>query len=136
MTELENSKLLGKTFLFAEEIMAGMLDLKISLVTVILTFVLFIGGMQFDNTDVAYGQLSSPYANCISMMMKGDFVQLNMDDDCNEAQWNEAVQHYKANGYANEESYMDMLGIKFIQLDSDKWVQDQADLDEYLKENK
>ena len=86
MTELENSKLLGKTFLFAEEIMAGMLDLKISLVTVILTFVLFIGGMQFDNTDVAYGQLSSPYANCISMMMKGDFVQLNMDDDCNEAQ--------------------------------------------------
>ena len=113
-----------------------MLDLKISLATVILTFVLFIGGMQFDNTDVAYGQLSSPYANCISMMMKGDFVQLNMDDDCNEAQWNEAVQHYKANGYPNEESYMDMLGNKFIQLDSDKWVQDQADLDEYLKENK
>jgi len=29
-----------------------------------------------------------------------------------------------------------MLGSKFIQLSSDKWVQDQADLDEYLKENK
>ena len=111
-----------------------MLDLKISLTTVIFTFVLFIVGMQCDNTDVAYGQLSSPWANCFSMMMKGDFVQLNMDDGCNKAQWNEAVQHYKANGYPNEESYMDMLGSKFIQLDSDKWVQDQADLDEYLGE--
>ena len=69
------------------------------------------------------------------LIMEGDTVQLNMDDDCNESQWNEAVQHYKANGYPNEESYMDMLGSKFIQLDSDKWKQEQADLDEYLKEN-
>lgn len=68
-------------------------------------------------------------------MTKGEAVQLNMDDDCNETQWNEAVVYYKANGYPNEESYMDMLGSKFIQLNSDKWVQDQADLDEYLKEN-
>ena len=42
-------------------------------------------------------------------MMKGEAVQLNMDDDCNETQWNEAVAYYKANGYPNEESYMDML---------------------------
>jgi hypothetical protein len=86
--------------------------------------------------ETAYGQSSSPYANCISMMIKGDFVQLNMDDDCDESEWTAAVQYYKANGYPNEESYMDMFGSKLIQLDSDKWVQDQADLDEYLKENK
>ena len=103
---------------------------------IILTFVFFTGGMQFESVDVAYGQSSSPYANCISMMMKGDFVQLSMDDDCNESDWTAAVEHYKANGYPNEESYMDMLGSKFIQLSSDKWVQDKADLDEYLKENK
>jgi hypothetical protein len=113
-----------------------MLDFKIPLATTILTFVLLIVGMQFKGIDIAYGQSSSPYANCIMLMMEGDSVQLNMDDDCNEAQWNEAVQHYKANGYPNEESYMDMLGSKFIQLDSDKWKQEQAELDEYLKENK
>jgi hypothetical protein len=101
-----------------------------------LTFVSFTGGIQFERVDVAYGQSSSPYANCISVIMKGDFVQLSMDDDCNESEWTAAVQHYKANGYPNEDSYMDMIGSKFIELDSDKWVQDKADLDEYLKENK
>lgn len=113
-----------------------MLGLRLAVLTAILTFVLFTVGIQFVSVDVAYGQSSSPYSNCIVLMMEGDTVQLNMDDDCNETQWNEAVQHYKANGYPNEESYMDMLGSKFIQLDSDKWVQDQADLDEYFKENK
>jgi hypothetical protein len=87
-------------------------------------------------TSSAYGQSSSPYANCISLFMAGDVVQLTEDEDCNSSQWQEAVQYYKANGYPHEESYMDMLGSKFIQLDSDKWVQDQADLDAYLKENK
>jgi len=113
-----------------------MLDFKIWSARAILTFILLTGGMQLMKVDGAYGQSSSPYSNCIMLIMEGDSVQLNMDDDCNEAQWNEAVQYYKANGYPNEESYMDMLGSKFIQLDSDKWVQDQADLDEYLKENK
>jgi hypothetical protein len=45
-----------------------MLGLKVALTSAILTFVLFIGGMQFDNTDVAYGQSSSPYSNCILLM--------------------------------------------------------------------
>lgn len=110
-----------------------MLRIKILPVSVILIFILFAGGIGI---GTSYGQLSSPYSNCISLLMKDDFVQLNMDDDCNETQWNEAVQHYKANGYPNEESYMDMFGSKFIQLDSDKWKQEQADLDEYLKDNK
>jgi len=113
-----------------------LLGLKFTLPTTVLTFVLFTGVIQFTGVEVTYGQSSSPYANCIMLMMEGDSVQLNMDDDCNEDQWNKAVQHYKANGYPNEESYMDMLGSKFIQLDSDKWKQEQADLDEYLKENK
>jgi hypothetical protein len=107
-----------------------------SLLTLILTFVLLAGSIQFTSVDVAYGQSEAPYANCILMIIKDSFVQLNMDDDCNEAQRNEAVQHYKANGYPNEDSYMDMIGSKFIQLDSNKWIQDKADLDEYLKENK
>jgi hypothetical protein len=109
---------------------------KLALPTTILTIVLFTSGIQFVSVNVAYGQSSSPFSNCIMLMMEGDTVQLNMDDDCNEAQWNEAVQHYKANGYPNEESYMDMFGSKFIQLDSDKWKQEQAELDEYFKENK
>jgi hypothetical protein len=124
---------LQKPFLFLKLFSIGM---GFPYVSIILTFFLFTGVIGWNSVYIGYGQLSSPYANCVSMMMKGDFVQLNMDDDCNEAQWNEATQHYKANGYPNEESYMDMLGSKFIQLSSDKWVQDQADLDQYLKENK
>ena len=111
-----------------------LLDFKIWPATVILTFVLlFAGGIGI---ETAYGQSSAPFANCISLFMAGDAVQLTEDEDCSSSQWQEAVQYYKANGYPNEESYMDMLGSKFIQLDSDKWVQEQADLDEYLKENK
>jgi len=109
-----------------------MLGLKVLAATVILTFVFFIGGIGMD----AYGQSSAPFANCISLFMAGDAVQLTEDEDCSSSQWQEAIQYYKANGYPNEESYMDMLGSKFIQLSSDKWAQEQADLDEYLKENK
>ena len=136
MTELENSNSLRKTFLFHEEIGYDMLDLKAMPATVILTFIFFIGGMQFNNTDIAYGQSSAPFANCISLFMEGDAVQLSEDEDCNSSQWQEAVQYYKANGYPHENSYMDFGYGKFIGLESDKWVQDQADLDEYLKENK
>jgi hypothetical protein len=71
----------------------------------------------------AFGQSSAPYANCISMMMKGDFVQLSMDDDCNESEWTAAVQHYKANGYPNEGSYTDMLGEKSIELDTTEYYE-------------
>jgi hypothetical protein len=110
-----------------------LLGFKMSLLTIILTFVILAGGI---GTETAYGQSSAPFANCISLFMEGDAVQLSEDEDCNSSQWQEAVQYYKANGYPNEESYMDMLGSKFIQLSSDKWVQEQADLDEYLKENK
>jgi len=124
---------LGKTFLFAREIAHDIA--RVQNVTFNNNFdVRYVaGGIKMESV---YGQSSSPYSNCISLMMAGEAVQLSTDDDCNEAQWNEAVAHYKANGYPNEESYMDMLGSKFIQLSSDKWVQDQADLDEYLKENK
>jgi hypothetical protein len=76
----------------------------------------------------AYGQSSAPFANCISMKMEGDFVQLSMDEDCNEQQFNEAMAYYKANGYAHETSYMDFGFGKFIELDSDKFVQDKKDL--------
>jgi hypothetical protein len=83
--------------------------------------------MQFESADVAYGQSSAPHANCISLFMAGDAVQLTEDEDCSSSQWQEAVQYYKANGYPNEDSYMDFGYGKFIELDSDKFMQDKAD---------
>jgi len=41
-----------------EVIARGMLDFKISLSTIILTFVFFTGGTQFDSAESVYGQLS------------------------------------------------------------------------------
>ena len=94
-----------------------MLSFKVSLSSAILTFILFAGGIGM---ETAYGQSSARYANCIMMIMKGSFVQLMMDEDCDEQQFSEAVAHYKANGYPHESSYMDMLGSKSIQLQSDE----------------
>ena len=91
----------------------------------ILTFVLFAGGIGM---ETAYGQSSAPFANCISMKIEGNFVQLSMDEDCSEQQFNEAMAYYKANGYPHETSYMDFGSGKFIELDSDKFVQDKKDL--------
>jgi len=75
-----------------------------------------------------FAQLDSPYANCISLFMAGDAVQLTEGEDCNSSQWQEAVQYYKANGYPHENSYMNFGYGKFIELDSDKFVQDKKDL--------
>jgi hypothetical protein len=102
-----------------------MLGLKISPAAVVMTFVFFIGGIE---TETGYGQSSAPYANCISLFMAGDAVQLTEDEDCGSSQWQEAVQYYKANGYPHEDSYMDFGYGKFIELDSDKFMQDKADL--------
>jgi hypothetical protein len=96
-----------------------------TLTTIILTFVLFTSGVGM---EAAHGQSTSPFANCISLFMAGDAVQLTEDEDCNSSQWQEAVQYYKANGYPHEDSYMDSGFGKFIELDSDKFVQDKADL--------
>ena len=97
----------------------------VSTPTIIMTFILFAGGIGI---ETAYGQWSAPYANCIQLFMAGDAVQLSEDEDCSESQWQEAVAYYKANGYPHEDSYMDFGGGKFIELDSDKFVQDKADL--------
>jgi hypothetical protein len=102
-----------------------MLSFKVWLASAILTFVLFAGGIGM---ETAYGQSSAPFAYCISMKIAGDFVQLSMDEDCNEQQFNEAMAYYKANGYPHEASYMDFGSGKFIELDSDKFVQDKKDL--------
>jgi hypothetical protein len=101
-----------------------MLGFKVWLASAILTFVLFAGGIGI---EIAYGQSSAPFANCISLFMAGDAVQLTEDEDCNSSQWQEAVQYYKANGYPHEDSYMDFGYGKFIELDSDKFVQDKKD---------
>jgi len=78
--------------------------------------------------NTANAQSASPFANCISLFMAGDAVQLTEDEDCNSSLWQEAVQYYKTNGYPNEGTYMDFGYGKFIELDSDKFVQDKKDL--------
>jgi hypothetical protein len=45
------------------------------------------------SSDNAFGQSSAPFANCISLFMAGDAVQLTEDEDCNSSQWQEAVQY-------------------------------------------
>jgi hypothetical protein len=102
-----------------------MLSLKALAATLILTFVLFTCG---SGMKITYGKSSIPFKNCISLFMAGDVVQLTEGEDCNSSQWQEAVQYYKAHGYPNEASYMDFGYGKFIELDSDKFVQDKKDL--------
>ncbi len=87
--------------------------------TIILTFVLFTGGMQFESPDVAYGQSSAPFANCIMMYDKTLQVLLSTDEDCNQQQFSEAVAYYKANGFPHEGSYNNLFGTKSMQLLTD-----------------
>jgi hypothetical protein len=102
-----------------------MVGFKVSTMSAILTLILFAGGIGM---KTAYGQSSAPFANCISLFMSDDAVQLTEDEDCNSSQWQEAVQYYKANGYPHEATYMDLGYGKFIELDSDKFVQDKKNL--------
>jgi hypothetical protein len=85
---------------------------KFSLSTMILTLVLFIGGLQFES----YGQTESPFADCIMIIDKTLQVLLSTDEDCSEQQFTEAVNYYKANGFPHEGSYSDLFGVKTMQL--------------------
>jgi hypothetical protein len=104
-----------------------LLGFKMLLLTIILTFVLFAGGIGF---GIAYGKSASsaPFANCISFSMKHSFVQLSTDEDCSEQQFAEAVTYYKAHGYPVESSSMDLLGTKALQLQSEEMAKNEADL--------
>src|SRR5213593_286872 len=102
-----------------------MWSFKVLLPTIILTFVLFAGGIGI---ETAYGQSSAPFANCISFSMKHFFVQLNTDEDCSEQQFAEAVTYYKAHGYPVEKSSMDLMGTKALQLQSEKMAKNEQDL--------
>jgi hypothetical protein len=86
-----------------------------SLATIILTFVLFVGGIVMES---AYGQVTdSAFANCV--MMSGgytvDVVMLGTDEDCDDEQFAQAVNHYKAQGYT-ERQYSNMFGEKMMSL--------------------
>jgi hypothetical protein len=70
----------------------------------------------------ASGQSSAPFANCITYKDL-NAVMLSMDEDCSEQQFNEAITHYKTNGYPNEGSYTDMLGEKSIELDTTEYYE-------------
>ncbi len=54
----------------------------------------------------AFGQLSQPFSDCITLMFQGDVVVLATGEDCTKSQFSEAVDYYKANGYPVEDMYM------------------------------
>jgi hypothetical protein len=97
-----------------------MLSFKTSLASAILTFVLFAVGIGI---ETAHGQSSAPFANCIQLMSKGDYVQLVTDEDCSDQQFTEAIAYYKANGYPVEETVMDMGTIKLMNLESQEFYE-------------
>ena len=68
--------------------------------------------------EQAYGQIETPFANCVMMKLEDLFVQLKTDEDCNAQQFSEAVTYYKAHGFPHESSYMDLFDKKLIQLDT------------------
>ena len=83
--------------------------------TIILTFVLFAGGIGMESS---YGQVTdSAFANCV--MMSGgytvDIVMLGTDEDCNGEQFAQAVNHYKSQGYT-ERQYSNMFGEQMMNL--------------------
>ena len=90
---------------------------KIPLVAISLTVGLFI---LVGHDNEASGQSTAPFVNCITYKDL-NAVMLSMDEDCSEQQFNEAITHYKANGYPNEGSYTDMLGEKSIELDTTEY---------------
>jgi hypothetical protein len=128
---------LRKTFLFPEEIACRMKSFIVSIPpTIIMTFVLSTGGMQFESAETifvqaisqterfngifqsAYGQATdSAFANCviISGGYTVDVIMLGTDEDCNDEQFTQAVNHYKAHGYI-ERQYSDMFGEKMMSL--------------------
>jgi hypothetical protein len=61
--------------------------------------------------------LLMPIVSCIKD--NGYNVILQMDEDCNDDQFSQAVSYYKANGY-HEAGYSDIFGTKQMQLKSDE----------------
>jgi hypothetical protein len=92
---------------------------KIILVAISLTVGLFI---LVGHHNEASGQSTAAFANCITYKDL-NAAMLSMDEDCSEQQFNEAITHYKANGYPNEGSYTDMLGEKSIELDTTEYYE-------------
>lgn len=74
--------------------------------------------MLYGSTGSAYGQVTdSAFDNCV--MMSGgytvDVIMLGTDEDCDDEQFAQAVNHYKAQGYT-ERQYSSMLGEKIMSL--------------------
>lgn len=67
-----------------------------------------------------FGQSDAPYANCILYKDDGYNVILQMDDDCDDAQFSQAVVYYKSHGFDREAGYSDIFGTKQMHLKSDK----------------
>ena len=92
-----------------------MLRFKILPVSAILTFMLLACGIGMGTTN---GQVTdSAFANCV--MMSGgytvDVVMLGTDDDCDAGLFEQAVKHYKAQGYV-ERQYSNLFGEQLMSL--------------------
>lgn len=91
-----------------------MLGMRVSFASAILTFVLFAGGIEMKSAN---GQSDSAFANCV-MVSAGytvDVIMLGTDEDCNDEQFEQAVNHYKAQGYT-ERQFSSMFGEKIMSL--------------------
>ena len=74
--------------------------------------------------NLAHGQSSSPFANCIYFKSAYNTIALNTDDDCNEEQFIQAVAYYKTHGYPIEEMFTDMGFRKYMTLESEQFDSD------------
>jgi hypothetical protein len=89
--------------------------------------------------EYLYGQSDVPFANCIldlsidSITKEPQYVHLEEDADCNEQQFDEAVNYYKANGYPLKSKFLDTTETKTEILESEQWRNEKEILEEWLE---
>lgn len=81
----------------------------------VLTFTIF---------GTSNGQSTEPYANCITFRLPPQTVTLAITEDCDEQEFTEAIDHYKANGYPIEGMYLNFGDSKSIELRSQQYADD------------
>jgi len=69
--------------------------------------------------NIAYGQLSQKYSNCIFMYQQGMYVNLAVSSTCDKTQFLEAVNYYKTHGFPYEYQYINTLAWTSMMLTSE-----------------
>lgn len=61
-------------------------------------------------------ELSKPYADCISMYNQNVSITLKTDDDCNDNEFEDAVEYYKLDEFPIEKTDRELGNAKMIEL--------------------